>query len=213
VTAAGTTTGSSHRAPAIESTGGSGSRRRGRPRDAGADDVILEAAAQVLAEQGLAGFTVDAIAARAGCGKATIYRRWPSRSELLLATAHCTAVEVPEPDTGSLRDDLLILLGSLATKMCDTIAGQALPAVVAEAAVNPEMRETFAQFILERRSRACRVIRRGIDRGELRDVDVDLVADLLAGPLFQRILFHHLPIDGQLVERTIDAVLEGVVAR
>jgi AcrR family transcriptional regulator len=188
-------------------------RRPGRPRDARADQVILDAAAQVLAEQGPAGFTIDAVAARASCGKATIYRRWRSRAELLLETAELAAVEVSFPDTGSVREDLVTLLGGLARKMRDTAAGQLLPAVLAEAAVNPEMRETFAQFAHERRSRCYNVIVRGMERGQLRpDIDPDVVTDMLGGPIFMRVLFGHLPIDDGLVERAVDTVLEDLRA-
>jgi AcrR family transcriptional regulator len=189
-------------------------RRPGRPRDARADEAILEAAGEVLAEHGLAGFTIDAVAARAGCGKATIYRRWPSRSELLIETAHMAAVEVPEPDTGSLRQDLVLLLTGLAHKMRDTTAGQLLPAVVAEAAVNPEMGEAFGSHVCERRMRVRKAIERGIERGELRaDVDPDLAIDLLGGPIFMRVLMVDAPIDEKLVEGTIDAVLYGLTPR
>jgi AcrR family transcriptional regulator len=214
VTAAGTTTGSGRVAPAVVAAAGVVPRRPGRPRDARADEVILAAAAKVLAEQGPAGFTVDAVAAQAGCGKATIYRRWPSRSELLLETAELAAVEVPTPDTGSVREDLTVLLGGLAGKMRGTSAARLLPAVLAEAAVNPEMRETFARFAHERRSRCYNVVVRGIERGELRaDTDADVVTDMLAGPIFQRVLFNHLPIDDGLVERTLHSILDGVLSR
>jgi AcrR family transcriptional regulator len=185
-------------------------RRPGRPRDARADAAILDAAAQVLAEQGPGGFSVDAVAARAGCGKATIYRRWASRSELLLETVELSAVDVPTPDTGSVREDLIILLGGLAGKMRGTVA-QLLPAVLAEAAVNPEMGETFRQLAGERRARCYNVVVRGMERGELRsDIDADVVTDMLAGPIFQRVLFRHLPVDDTLVERIVDTVLDGV---
>jgi AcrR family transcriptional regulator len=198
----------------VESVERSAPRRPGRPRDARADEVILEAAAQVLAEQGPAGFTIDAVATRAGCGKATIYRRWPSRSELMLETAELAAVEVPFPDTGSVRDDMVTLLGGLARKMRDSPAGQLLPAVLAEAAVNPEMRETFARFAHERRSRCYNVIVRGMERGELRaDFDPDVVTDMLAGSVFMRVLFGHLPIDDGLVERVVDVALRGLTAK
>jgi AcrR family transcriptional regulator len=191
-----------------------GARRPGRPRDARADTAILAAAGEVLAEQGLPGFTVDAVAARAGVAKATIYRRWPSRSELLLETAVMAAVEVPDPDTGSLREDLVTLLQGLAHKMRDTLAGQILPAVVAEAAVNPEMKDAFAVHVCDRRERVLRAIRRGMDRGELRDdVDPSFVADLLGGPIFMRVLMIDAPIDDALVETTVDAVLYGLTPR
>lgn len=214
VTAAGTKAGSGRVGPTVVAAEAVMPRRPGRPRDARADEVILDAAAKVLAEQGLAGFTVDAVAAQAGCGKATIYRRWASRSELLLETAELAAVEVPAPDTGSVREDLVVLLGGLAGKMRGTSAAQLLPAVLAEAAVNPEMRETFARFAHERRSRCYNVVVRGIERGELRaDTDADVVTDMLAGPIFLRVLFNHLPIDDGLVERVLDSVLDGVLSR
>jgi AcrR family transcriptional regulator len=164
----------------------------------------------VLAEQGPAGFSVDAVAARAGCGKATIYRRWASRSELMLETAELAAVEVPTPDTGSVREDLIILLGGLAGKMRGRVA-QLLPAVLAEAAVNPEMGETFSRFARERRARCYNIVVRGMERGELRaDFDADVATDMLAGPVFQRVLFHHLPLDDMLVERIVDTILDGL---
>ncbi|MGH9212306.1 MAG: TetR/AcrR family transcriptional regulator [Acidimicrobiales bacterium] len=189
------------------------SRRPGRPRDARADEVILDAAAAVLGESGAHGFSVDAVAARAGVGKATIYRRWPSRAQLLLETAHMATPDVPDPDTGSVRRDLVLLMAGLLTKMRDTPAGRLMPAVMAEAAVNAEMRELLQRFVEDRRSRAVAAVRRGIDRGELRsDVDVDLVVDLVAGPIFQRLFITGQPVFDALAERTVDAVLDGVAA-
>ena len=97
----------------------SAERRPGRPRDIRADAAIRQAAIEVLADKGPGGFTVDEVAARAGCGKATIYRRWPSRANLLLDTAHSMGLE-PEPvDTGSVRGDLALLITQLAGKLHD----------------------------------------------------------------------------------------------
>jgi AcrR family transcriptional regulator len=189
------------------------SRRPGRPRDARADEVILAAAAAVLAESGANGFSVDAIAARAGVGKATIYRRWPSRAQLLLETAHLAAPELPDPDTGSVREDMVLLNRGLLARLRDTPAGRLLPAVVAEAAVNPEMRDLLHRFVAERRSRAVAAIRRGIERGELRsDLDLELVVDLMGGPIFQRLLLTGSPMPDKLAEQIVDAALEGVAA-
>jgi AcrR family transcriptional regulator len=187
------------------------SRRPGRPRDTRADEVILEAAAAVLAECGAQGFSVDAVAARAGVGKATIYRRWPSRAQLILETAHLAAPEIPDPDIGSVRDDMVELNRGLLTKMRDTEAGQLLAAVVAEAAVNTEMRGMLQRFVEERRSRAVAAVRRGIERGELRsDLDVELIVDLMGGPIFQRLFLTRHPMPDELAAEIVDAVLAGV---
>lgn len=187
-------------------------RRPGRPRDARADEAILDAALEVLAEVGPARFTVDAVAARAGCGKATIYRRWRSRGALLLDTGHHRlGLRVADPDTGSVRDDLVAMLGEFTRKMRDTPAGKVMPAVVAEAAVNPDMREVLAAFVHDRRKPAFTAISRGIARRELpQGTNVDLVLDLLGGLVYFRVVIADDPPDPATVATVVDTVLAGV---
>jgi AcrR family transcriptional regulator len=185
-------------------------RRPGRPRDARADEAILAAAGHVLAESGLAGFTVDAVAAQAGVGKATIYRRWPTRSHLLVETAALAAPEIPDADTGSLREDMVIIMRGLRDKFYGTQAGRLMPAVLAEAAVNAEMSDALSGFVCARRERPKAAIRRAVERGELApDVDVELLLDLMGGPVFVRGLFTGLPISDELVATWVDIVLDG----
>jgi AcrR family transcriptional regulator len=189
-------------------------RRPGRPRDARADDVILDAAVEILAEQGPSGFTVDAVAARAGVGKATIYRRWSSRGALLLDTAHHRiGLEPTDPDTGSLADDLVAILVELGKKLRETHAGRVLPVVMSEAAVNPEMRPILASFVADRRRLPTAIIERGIARGELpADTDVEFLLDILGGPVFFRVLLSDTPVDEPVVRRVVEAVLPGFLA-
>jgi len=188
-------------------------RRPGRPRDTRADEAILDAAAAVLAECGPAGFTVDAVAARSGCGKATIYRRWPSRSQLLLETANLATIQLIDPDTGSVRDDVVAIGVLLATKMRDTMVGGLNAATIAEAAVNPQTRELYARFIAERRAIPLAVLRRGVERGELRDdLDLELVLDLLFGPIFVRIFMTQMPVDAEVIVASVDSVFAGIRA-
>lgn len=167
----------------------------------------------MLAEQGPAGFTVDAVAARSGCGKATIYRRWPSRAHLMLDTTNLATVMLADPDTGSVRDDLVALGQYLTAKMRDTSMGPLTAATIAEAAVNPETREMYAGFVAERRKISKLVIARGIERGELRsDIDIDLVLDLVSGPVFNRVFMTQLPLDDEVLEAAVDTVLRGIQA-
>lgn len=183
-------------------------RRPGRPRDARADAAIMDAAVAVLADRGPAGFTVDEVASRAGCGKATVYRRWPSRAALLLETAHRLGLEPPVVDNGSLRADSVEMLSVLAHKMRHTPAGRILPGIIAEATVDPEMRRILADFIAERRDRPREVLERGIGRGELPpDADVELILDLLGGTIMYRALIAGQEVDGAYVERLVDRVL------
>jgi AcrR family transcriptional regulator len=185
-------------------------RRPGRPRDARADTAIMDAAVAVLADRGPAGFTVDEVAARAGCGKATIYRRWPSRAALLLDTAHRMGLEPPVVDTGTLRGDVIELLVTLAAKLRDTAAGRILPGVIAEASVNPEMSDVLRRFVRERRVRPRVVVERGIARGELpADTDVDLLVDTLGGTVMYRELIAHVPLSNADIETFADHILAG----
>jgi AcrR family transcriptional regulator len=185
-------------------------RRPGRPRDVRADAAIMEAAVEVLADKGPSGFTVDEVAARAGCGKATIYRRWPSRSSLLLDTAHRMGLEPAAVDTGRLRDDLVIMLTQLGVKMRDTPAGRILPGVIAEASVHPEMKALLADFISDRRSRPREIVVRGIERGELpADADVELLLDVLGGTVIYRELIACAPTDEAYIARLVGSVLPG----
>ncbi|HZM32127.1 MAG TPA: TetR/AcrR family transcriptional regulator [Acidimicrobiales bacterium] len=186
-------------------------RRPGRPRDARADEAIIQASVEVLADKGPAGFTVDEVAARAGCGKATIYRRWSSRASLLLETAHRMGLEPAIVDTGSVRDDLVALMAQFGTKLKDTPAGRILPGVVAEAAVNPEMRQVLSRFVRDRRDRPRQAIVRGVERGELPpDTDVELLLDILGGSVFYRVLVTGERGDEAFATRLVDLVLSSL---
>ena len=186
-------------------------RRPGRPRDARADEAIIQASVEVLADKGPGGFTVDEVAARAGCGKATIYRRWSSRASLLLETAHRMGLEPAIVDTGSVRDDLVALMAQFGTKLKDTPAGRILPGVVAEAAVNPEMRQVLSRFVRDRRDRPRQAIVRGVERGELPpDTDVELLLDILGGSVFYRVLVTGERGDEAFATRLVDLVLSSL---
>jgi AcrR family transcriptional regulator len=189
----------------------SAERRPGRPRDVRADAAIRQAAIEVLADKGPGGFTVDEVAARAGCGKATIYRRWPSRANLLLDTAHSMGLEPELVDTGSVRSDLALLITQLAAKLHDTAAGRIMPGVMAEAAVNPEMRAVLSAFVQDRRKRPREVVERAVARGQLPPgTDIELVLDLVGAVPFYRELVSGQSLDDRYAERVVDAILAAV---
>jgi AcrR family transcriptional regulator len=189
-------------------------RKRGRPRSVEADEAILEAAIDAFVEQGWNGLTIEGVAARAGVGKATIYRRYESRMDLLFAAARKLAQERdPVPDTGSLRGDLLALVDSFVRMMQSTRHGQAIPEMVAATAKNPELNPPYREFLSDRRNAWSAAIGRGVERGELpAGVDRELVVDQLVGPLFYRALVSHEPIDDVYVDRLVDSVLRAVAS-
>ena len=187
-------------------------RKPGRPRDARVEAAVAEATRAVLAEHGFGGATVEAIAARAGVGKATIYRRWPSREALLLGVMSAEVPALACPDTGSLREDLVAVFGALAEQVATSGPASYLSDVIGEAARNPAMAESFQRIITARRSVCGVAVQRAADRGDLRpDVDVDLVIDLVSGAIFYRKLFALSTSDRAHVERIVDAVLHGVL--
>jgi AcrR family transcriptional regulator len=189
-------------------------RRPGRPRSLAADEAILDAAIETFIECGWDGLTIEGVAARAGVGKTTIYRRYPGRMDLLVAAADRLAEEKDAaPDTGTLRGDLVALVDAYLGMLASTRAGRAIPAMVAAAARNPEVASAYREFIAQRRREAAEPIERAIRRGELAiDTDVGLVLDLLVAPLFYRSFVSLVPTDAAYRDDLVDAVLRAVSA-
>jgi AcrR family transcriptional regulator len=187
-------------------------RRPGRPRDVGARSAILAATMEVLGEVGFGGITIDLVAARAGVGKATIYRRWDSKERLTLdaVTDARGKVEVV-PDTGSLRGDLIEIYHGLVEQLSDRANAAIMAGLMAEAAVNRKLADALAAFASDRREPTRTVVRRGIERGELpAGTDVNLLIDLIGGPLIARALLTMSPVDEALLATLIDVVLRGL---
>ena len=190
-------------------------RRPGRPRSPEAHAAILRAALELAVEGGLRGLSMEAIAARAGVGKATIYRRWKTKEALFTEAISSIAVNPEVPDTGSVRGDFEAASGAAVGRMAPE-AFRVLPRLMADAADDPELLEALhAALVRPRRAAIGAVLRRGIDRGELRpDIDVDLVSDMLIGPLIARVLLSGgdpRALEG-LPMRVYDALAAGIAA-
>jgi AcrR family transcriptional regulator len=189
--------------------------QRGRPRSEQASNSILTAAAELLLERGLAAVTMDAVAAQAGVSKATIYRWWPTKETLALdALYHEWTGVRPARDTGSLRGDLLNLLRPWARLVQRRPYGRAIAALVAEAQADPAFARHYRdRFVQPRREQGRTILRRAIERCEIpEDTKVEVVLDLLYGPLYHRLLHNHAPLNDQFVRDVIDVVLSGVAA-
>jgi AcrR family transcriptional regulator len=193
-------------------------RAPGRPRSAEADLAIVRATLQVLLEDGYRGLSVERVRAVAGVGKATIYRRYPSREALVkAAVAHLQGTLTLPEDHGSLRADFAALAGELAGTARQTDALRFMARMLAEAAQEPEVHAIFTATLVEPRRTAVRaLIERGIARGELRaDLDPDLAVDLLAGPMIYRVLLGGIEPDelGPRAMAVLDTVYTGLRAR
>jgi AcrR family transcriptional regulator len=187
-------------------------RPPGRPRSLEADEAILEAAVELFAEGGLDGLTVEGVAARANVGKATIYRRYPSKVDLVIAASRSFALDGDDlpPDTGSTRADLLALVNWLIAMLTATPLGRALPMMVADRARVPELAEAHRALVEEKRARHREVVGRAVARGDLRaDVDLEAVIDAYVGPVFYRFLISDAPLDAAFAEGLVDAALRA----
>ncbi len=187
----------------------------GRPRSTEADEAIAHAALTLLGETGFEGVTVEAVAARAGVAKSTVYRRYPGKPELLVEVirqASCAPMVVP--DTGTVEGDLVAIAEHLRQSFTRTDLGRALPAVVAAAARHPEVASAHRTYVSARRSVVIDAIERGIERGEIDPaVDPELLIDMIVGPLFHRAFVSRRPIDNALVVELVSRALRGAAPR
>lgn len=186
-----------------------GSRRRGRPRSVQADEAILTATIEILAERGVRSLSVDEVAARAHAGKDTIYRRWPTRAQLVHdALARSAATAVPVPDTGKVEDDLVTYLEAIARFLADSPFGRIAASVIGAAIDDPALADAARAFWGERRAVAGSILERAIASGELQtDTPVDLLVELLAGPIYYRWLVMHEPTDAVRIRAIVRRAL------
>jgi AcrR family transcriptional regulator len=187
-----------------------GSRGPGRPRDPRHDRAILEASLEILQEQGYGGLTIEGVAARAGVGRPTIYRRWPSKPALVVAALVQSArLAVPMQDTGSLRRDLIAFQRHQVELLNAPESRRVTAGLVADLADDPELADTYlSQYVAPRRAQVWQLLQRGIDRGELAaDVDLAFIYDLLVGPLFMRAVVWGQPLATDAAEKTTDVIL------
>lgn len=188
---------------------------RGRPRDASRDQELRQAALSVMAEVGYRALTMDAVAAKAHAGKATIYRRWDSKLDLVIDSCnHLVSRNIPEPDTGSLAGDLRQFLLAFA-RFLSGPAGKAAQALVGELPHEPELAAAFRSgFLLSQRDVLRRLLDRAAARGEVaEDSPKGMVAELAGAALIHRLMLTGDPLDATFVDRLVDQVLVPLVTR
>ena len=181
--------------------------------------AVLDATRELLAEEGggVRSLTVEAIAARSGVAKTTIYRRWRDKWELALDAVMIDMLpgfDVPV-DVGDTRKELLTFINSVVKQLGSSPFGPAMQGLVSEIATDPDLARIYQrQVVRPRRAQLAPVIERGIARGDLRpDAEVDLTHELLIGPIVYRLLFSGGPIDRTLGRHIVDTVLAGLAPR
>ena len=185
--------------------------RPGRPRSDRARRAICEAFRDILVAQGYDKVRLEHVAARAGVGKATIYRHWASKQALAhevlfdLANPHLAV-----PDVGDTRTELLATVLGPMRALTETDFGPVIRALLSEIARDPELGDPFRATVVQaRRDEVDRVIARGIRRGDLRpDLQADMATEMLVGPVYFRLMFGGT-LDIDFAERVVDEVLQG----
>jgi len=200
--------------PRVQPANGAGDSkpRLGRRRDHSRDPEILDAALDVLAETGYDGMTIDMVAARAKAGKATLYRRWASKPELVLDAVSCMKSKgvdlTSPPDTGTLRGDLVAMVKSPTIDESERKL-KVMAGIVSMIARDPELAVAAREALVEPRAAANRIIfRRAIERGEISS-DVDLETLCLIGPAMvaYRVLMLGQPVTRDFMIGIIDTVI------
>jgi AcrR family transcriptional regulator len=186
---------------------------RGRRRSERSHHAIIAATQELILERGYAGVTIEGVAARAGVGKQTIYRWWPSRAALVLEAYLAGEEAVPAPAGGrSVREDVRALLGWLIAVLSEPTGGPIVAGLVSDLQHDADLARGFRRHVVPaRREAMLEALERGRARGEIReDADLELAVDALHGAVFYRLLLSGEPLDDAFVDRLADQTLAGL---
>ena len=170
--------------------------------------MILAAALDLLAEVGCGGLTMEAVAARAGVGRSTVYRHWPDKLELVEDAIRLLKPEAPAACTGCVRARVTSLLQGVAAGMANSAWSSCLPAIIDAAERDPEVLAIHRRLAYERRQILVDLLAEGVAAGEISSaVDLSLLAECLIGPLVVRRLLLHEPFDPSAIPALVEQVL------
>jgi TetR/AcrR family transcriptional regulator, regulator of autoinduction and epiphytic fitness len=176
--------------------------------------VILEAVLDELGKVGYGPLTIEAVAARAGVGKSTIYRHWPGKLALVEDAFRTLKAPVVVPDTGTLRDRLVSMLQQMAGLVEQSTYSACMPALIDAAERDPQVRDFHCRFSSERRAVLVGVLQDAVADGELLPhADPELLADALVGAIMLRRLMLYEPFDPALVHTLVDQILPVAAQR
>jgi AcrR family transcriptional regulator len=181
------------------------------PRGDRARERILRATLEVLANEGLGGFSMEAVARRAGASKATVYRRWTSQSELLVDAMDTGFHPFPLPSTGALRTDLIQILTAFESLVTRGPFSRLMAAFIDAAERDPTLWSLHVQLTERRREPVRHLLAEAMVRGEISpSTDLEMAVDLLAGPAFYRRFVAHWPFPPGYAAAIVDLVLTAV---
>jgi AcrR family transcriptional regulator len=189
-------------------------RRPGRPRSEQADKAILSAALDLFAECGPDSLCIEQVAAKAGVGKATIYRRWPGKEEMLVDALATVGTKLPEPQGRSVRADLTALLSAICREAADPRRARLFALLQGEGKRYPRLMARYLATVVQPQREMVRsVLRRGVATGELREnTDIEAASFLLDGAVLAS-MYGAVPTDARYARRVVEELLRGLAAR
>jgi AcrR family transcriptional regulator len=189
-------------------------RRPGRPRSEQADQAILSAALDLFAECGPDSLCIEQVAAKAGVGKATIYRRWPGKEDMLVDALATVGTKLPEPQGRSVRADLIALLSAICREAADPRRARLFALLQGEGKRYPRLMARYLATVVQPQREMVRsVLRRGVATGELREnTDIEAASFLLDGAVLAS-MYGAVPTDSRYARRVVEELLRGLAAR
>ncbi|MEU2494091.1 TetR/AcrR family transcriptional regulator [Streptomyces sp. NPDC007883] len=186
-------------------------RGPGRPREERVTGAVLKAVVDLVTEQGIGAVTMDAVAARAGVSKPAIYRRWPTKQDLIIAAAETRIGVLSVPDLGDFRAELRLVLTTRLEAYRLPGSDRLIAGLIGAAAETGAVRGQYAEYTERITSETRRILERAIARGEVRpDTDVRAAATLVAAPLLFRLIVEQELPDAALVDTLVDLVGRAV---
>ncbi len=195
-----------------------GPQRRGRGRRPAAEvrAQILDAAAVLLFDEGMAGLTIEKVAKLSGASKMTIYKWWPSKGALALdGYFHRVDPQLEFPDTGDVEADLRAQLHTFLGVIRDSPAGRVIGELIGQAQSDPELKAAYLQrYSGPRREKAVAAMETAKSRGQLRaTLDPETVVDQLWGACYHRLLLPDQPLTDEFVDALVDNLFHGIAGR
>lgn len=183
----------------------------GAPRGQAARKRIIEATREILLDEGLDAFNVEAVANASGAARSTIYRHWPEPRDLAVETLTSMGRDFPIPDTGSLKTDLEQVVATIRPILDDQRTRRLLLDVTRAAAHDAELERIRQRAIANRRQPLQVILQRAIGRGEIDpDIDMDLAMHLVEGPLMSATVLQNLPITDEMISALVDRIVKSL---
>jgi len=183
----------------------------GAPRGAAARQRIVEATGELVLERGLDGFSVEAVAARSGAARSTVYRHWPKASDLLVEALRTMGRDLPTPDTGALASDLEACATILRPILDDPRSRRLILDLARAAADDPEIERVRQELLRDRRLPLRTIIQRAIARGEIDpDIDMDTALHMAEGPWLSATVLQNRPLTDEAIRDIVARVAKAL---